>query len=383
MAPAGFDLWQVSWYRSPVDTVAAGFKYQLFKTGDDGDAGILVWLQPGGDDGACCDPVTVRGQDGTIGEAKDFPDSADTVNWNESGAAVSATFTGMSADDAVAFLDTLDWRSDDPFEGFASPEGAPLSLVGETTDDPDATGLDLNAEFVYLGAGGAAESGPLRAQTSVPSQAPEEGVFGADYLTTWLHGTPDDEGALVAFDPFGILTVARPDGTTVSIDGHGAPVDDEDVLHQIADNLAPITGDELDALEHSANDRIVALPLLASAEAAQATLEVRGRDEYFALCATRNETEPRCQPGLEDLGGPIVTASAVIDGDWVVAAASMEGQVSIVGSSTFSSGDEPDGLPGAETATDGAWDFAVALPSADIDVVTVQTSHGAVELSRP
>ena len=71
--------------------------------GQGGEALVQVTDANPGSTG-CCTPVLVRGQQGQVGPAKEFPETTSNLSWQED-ATISASFKGMSQADAISFIE--------------------------------------------------------------------------------------------------------------------------------------------------------------------------------------------------------------------------------------------------------------------------------------
>ena len=74
--------------------------------------------------------VTVRGRTGQAGPSWDVAenDVGHAISWEEQGARITALYKGTSRAEAIAVLDSLEWRSDDPADGFAPPSDPAWAL---------------------------------------------------------------------------------------------------------------------------------------------------------------------------------------------------------------------------------------------------------------
>jgi hypothetical protein len=379
-APEDLTLWSVRWSTAP-GAVGGLDKLQLFTRAAGG--GVLVDIQPanpGSSSGG--DPLTVRGQPATIMPAKEFPESSSTVYWHED-ASLSATFTGMTVDEAVAVLDSLSWRSDDHQEGFAPPGDGSVELTAETEPDPDGAPVST-VEFVYADDALTVLPGESR-QLTVRSTSAVGGV-SRQTLLALLNGEaePEAEGPVRSYDPaYGTLQLVWGDGRQWWIDANASAVT-EDELQQVADGMAPVSGDQLEAMAAEARERVEEFPVVAAATVPSgAEIAVRGPDGAgLLLCLTPGDAgEERCADPFDEISsggqaGPLVW-NVVADGRWFVVAATTGEPVTLPYSGTGdSSGPMSDldwqpGLPG-ETADDGVWRFFFAEIPSDLDFVAVE-----------
>ena len=367
-APDGLDLWGVTWWGPSPDATDPTRWAQLFGDPDDPAAALLVESQPavpgGGGDGT---PLLVRGHGATLLPAKDRPDDAWTVAWDEDGAALSASFRGMTGDEAVTALDALQPRSGAGSAGFDAPAGGSLELLDEVLDPvaPPVTGV-----FTYRDQPPAG-NGPAGAVLEVRTAA-ATGSTTLAYLRTWFNGSRGTDGRATSQDTTGFLRVVTPDGLDVVGDPGGTAVPPE-VVEQVVASVAPVPATDLTALWTEANGRVAALPLVATIPLASGTLELRG--DAPALCL-RLDVGPVCQTtrGSGDavaIDGQVAASFQAGDA-WYVAAASATGAPSL----------EPDDLDPEEGA-DGTWHGLLVRPDAGVDQVDVMFGDQGMGLSRP
>ncbi len=97
-----------------------------------GQPELLIEVSPGSVGGGSGTPTVVRGIAGRVVAAKEFSASSSTVMWDE-GAAVQATYRGISLTQAESLLGSLRWASPtDHLQGFAAPAGGSVVLMGQS-----------------------------------------------------------------------------------------------------------------------------------------------------------------------------------------------------------------------------------------------------------
>jgi hypothetical protein len=367
-APAGLDLWGVGWSAPRQGTGDPTTWAQLL--GDPGDPEVALLIESessapgsGNADGTL---LSVRGHDATLLPAKDRPDDAWTLSWEEGDAALSASFRGMTQDEAVAALDALQPRAGGG-GGFDVPAGGSLTVLDEVLDPaaPAAIGVFTYAEALPVGN---VPAGPqLEVRTSAAT-----GTKTLGYLLTWFNGSRDADGRARSSDAGGMLHVVAPDGLDVLADPGGTGVPRE-VVEQVVAGVAPATAADLTALWTEANERVAALPLVAEIALSSGTLELRG--EARALCL-RLDAGRSCQAAM-----PAGVAVAI---DGTVAASFDAGGTWYVGAATTAVAPtvDPD-QPETESGADGTWEGLLVRPEADVDQVDVWFGDTGVGLTRP
>ena len=381
--PEDLTLWSVRWSTAP-GAVGGLDNLQLFTRAAGG--GVLVDIQPanpGSSSGG--DPLTVRGLPATVTPAKEFPESSSTVFWQED-ASLSATFTGMTVDEAVAVLDSLSWRSDDHQDGFAPPGDGSVELAAETEPDPGGAAPVSTVEFVYADDALTVMPGESR-QLTVRATSAVGGVSRQTLLALLNgEGGPEADGAVRSYDPtYGTLQVVWPDGRQWWIDANASALT-EDELAQVAAGMAPTSGEQLETMAAEAAARVEDLPVVAAATVGSgAEITVRGPDGAgLLLCLTPGDAgDEQCADPFDETalaGGPAgpLVAHIVVDGRWFVVAATTGEPVTIPQSGTGDTSRPPSELgwrPGiaGETADDGTWRFLLAEVPADVDFVGLET----------
>jgi hypothetical protein len=375
--PDGLTLWSVTWSSGAQDA-ALQPNQQLFTAADGG--GVLIDIQaanPGSSSGG--DPVTVRGVEGSLLPAKEFPDDASTIFWEED-ASLSATFTGMTLDSALAVLDNLQWRSADHKQGFAPPTEGPLTLAGETSDAAPVP--VVSTAFQYADESLTLTPGDSRQLTVRTSSA--TGGTSSDLLAARLHGEQRGDGAVESYDPaYGTLSVVWPDGRRYWIDANATPLG-RDELRRVADEMTELAASDLEELRDGVETRIEGLPAVAETALPSGRVTVRGSGSSATLCLAV-AGEQRCANPVDDgvwLSADVMGTGFVIDGAWFVVAAATPTAAppTIVASGA---GDPADldsiewgpGIVG-EAATDSGWAMVLAQPAAGIDIVLLDLGGG-------
>ena len=339
---------------------------QLFLDGD--QAGVAIEIGPSLPGTILGDEfVTVRGTEGSVTHSN----RADLrVHWQED-ASLTATVRGLSQDEALAFLDSLTWRSDDHAAGFAPPSGRALSLVGENLDARPAT-------HVYL-----TYSNPTGRTLTLRSLA-GTGRPSSSYLIGWLLDGRRDDGTVGLFDPdvAGEIELRWPDGNSLDLRGTGLSRDE---MRRVVASLAPAGPDALAQLETQSSSHLAELPLIAEATLPSGTVQRREAGDEHAACLRLGDAEPVCPnfsylPTWFDVSDSVV-ANFALDGTWYVIAVASQ-PVTIAG------GDPLSLMPGTpvpgETTFDGTYHYLLARPDPSLPTVVIgQAGLGSMGLSRP
>lgn len=388
--PEGMEVWNVQWsdgsHQPGADTSWGTF--QLF---GDPDAGRAIYVQAGQEyeeSTADAEPIRIRGQSGWAGPAIDIEihtdERIDSIFWNEAGATITALFRGMTAAEAVAAVEAMEWRSGTPEGGFAPPADGSLPLRGESLSSEGTVG----ASFFYSEGVPATDGLSLSIVTSTEPSTP------IGYLDEWFYRgdqvPPADDGARHEFDSESHeLRVSWPDGRTVLV-SPGLPTSDDrlpgrDVLERIVDSLVVGTEADLAPLRDRFESNVEALPVLASAETSAGSLELHGvgsgRADFQRLCLRRPD-----QPGLDCGQGPGIAGDLVaswdVAGVWYVGVAATGYEPEVLGRAAD---DESAGeaLPG-EDRSDGEWNLLLVQPPADVAYVHIDTdAAGTSQIGLP
>jgi hypothetical protein len=382
--PEGMELWGVEWSGSSdqLQTSEPGTIPQLFGNPDGGRAIYItsfryeVPLDT-------ADQVTVRGQDGQAGPGWDAEetDMGDAITWDERGATVTALYKGMSQDEAIAALASLEWRSDDPADGFAPPADGSLPLSAEVSSR-QPVGRDVT--LVY--SEGVPAAGTDEGRLGLWIHASTGGAVSAGYLEGWYEQGPEAGGGerpVSRYDQdWHELTVLWPDGRSIDISPAGVPQSElpsREMLERIADSLAVSAEADLAALRDTSEANIEALPVLASTETSIGTVQVHGESGFLQMCLGRpSEQGPSCM--TDTLGGrsfddgtAIATAEWTVDGTWYVAVATKGDEPQVVGGRNRSGSPDAGELP-AETTTIGEWTLRLVQPAPDIELVCTSSA---------
>jgi hypothetical protein len=318
--------------------------------------------------------VAVRGATGSTGTGWGAAEEelGDAVRWDERGVTLTALYRGTSRDEAIAVLDALEWRSDDPLDGFAPPADDAWPLRAEATSRDT---VDRGASLLYSseeapGADTPAGLDGLSIYTSSSS------TISAGYLETWyLEGDGDGTRPLVTPRHGHELSVHWPDGrsATVMADSTGPPPS-LDAMHRIAESVTVADESQVADLRAAIGARVEALPVVATAETGIGTVEVHGNGTLLSLCLRRpGGTPATCGTstyggGAYSDGGTLVTADWTVDGRWYVGLASRGETHQILGSGDRSAASDAGLLP-AETVVSGDWLFRLVEPGPDIQSV--------------
>ena len=319
--PDNLVVWDVGWSRSG-GTYGAPFTEQLFGRYDPTDTtleqGLLVRIQDSVDDVLPADSnprVTVRGQLGWVFNA-DPSASQILFTWVEQGREISVQGRGMSLDDAVAMLDTMQWRAD----GSASfePSSTTLPLISEEASGAEFVRDQINFSITDLD-GPTPVTGPLGAQVSASDAANvivvEVGalILGSLRPELIFGGIRRADGSNASG-----TTVVEPDGTVVRI--LGASIDDDPattdaILHAVS----PITGLELRDMINTANDRVIQQPEVMASEFPGGRIVLRGGTAEWplAICLELVQFE-RCRStaGLHQFSS--WQNGVLVDGRWFI-----------------------------------------------------------------
>ena len=240
--------------------------------------------------------VAVRGQQAVLSSGP----TESNLSWGEDGLDLNAQFRGITVDQAVEFLDILNWRADHR-TGF-DPASAPpeLPLQRETIAAPTEATLQTIYRIV-----------PTDGPTFVTTQLSTYG--GADseiQLTAWagpeapaapyivFRGERQPDGSIAYHAPEGVgpqHEILRPDGSIVSVLGPG----DSDLLWTVVSSMGPATGADVDNLENETSAILEGLPEVGRATVGDATIVLRGgtADQPIAQCLVTTDAK-RCRRNL-------------------------------------------------------------------------------------
>lgn len=379
--PEGMDLWGVDSSGSQGlerDAIA-----QLF---GDPDAGRAIYVTSSRYEVRpdTAEQVSVRGQAGKAGRGWDVEESdvGDAIGWEERGVAIVALFKGVTRAEAVAALDSLEWRSDDPADGFAPPSEGSLPLRAEVSSRQS---VDRDVILLYSdGVPDLATGERLGLWVHTSSST----AISIGYLEGWyLQGSEAGGGErpLSSYDPDRHeLRVVWPDGRSIDISPVGGTPSQplsRAVLEDIADSLTVGTEADLAAMRDAVGAGVEALPVVASAATSIGTVDVRGEGDFLRLCRRGpGDDGPSCvtdmRGGGSANGTTVVSGEWTVDGTWYVAVASKGDVPQIVGGRDRSSLPDAGELP-AETTTVGDWTIRLVQPAPDIELVCT-TSGGSI-----
>jgi hypothetical protein len=377
--PAGMQLWGIEYSSSPADERLSEPGPTIPQLFGDPDQGRAIYIVSHQYDAVpdTAEQVTVRGRTGQAGPSWDVEenDVGDAIAWEERGAPLTALYKGTSRAQAIAVLDSLEWRSDDPADGFAPPSDPAWALRGEVDSWPSA---GYEATFAY--------------SQGVPSYDPTDGrpdfwihteassAVSAGYLAGWYTQGAEAGGGerpLSSFDDTsGRLELYWSDGRSTIIEplaGSRAQVPSRQELERIANSLTVASEADLGAMQDEARANIAALPVVAAGETTIGRLEVRGEGDFVRLCLDRPADGP-LSCAIDTIGSG-TEADWMIDGTWYVAMASTTNDFRIVGSDDPSRAPDAGELP-AETTTAGEWTFHLVTPPPGIDQVCRSSTDG-------
>ena len=376
--PAGMQLWGVDYSSSSGDERLSEPGMTIPQLFGDPDQGRAIYIVSDQYDVVpdTAEQVTVRGRTGQAGPSWDVAenDVGDAISWEERDARITALYKGTSRAEAIAVLDSLEWRSDDPADGFAPPSDPAWALRGEVDDWPPA---GYEASFSYSQGAPSSDSTDDRPGFWIHTEAGS--AVSAGYLAGWYRQGASVGGGdrpVSTFDEESLrLEVYWSDGRSIIIEpqarsGPQAPTREE--LERIAGSLIVVSEADLAALGAGAEANVAALPVLASGETTIGRLEVHGEGDFHRLCLDRPADGPlACATGmLGDTG-----ADWMIDGTWYVTEASTTNDFLILGGHDPSRAPDAGELP-AETTTAGEWTFYVVAPPPGIDQVCLSSTDG-------
>jgi len=387
--PGGMELWGLEFSSWPAEERGSEPGTTIPQLFGDPDGGRAIYVNPSEFEVVAdtAEPVTVRGRSGQAGPAWDVAenDVGEAITWTERGGTITALYKGTTRDEAIALLDSLDWRSDDPADGFAPAGDDAWALRGEVTSWRSA---GHEASFTYsqgVPSSSATDGHPgLWIHTEASSQ------ISAGYLAGWYQQgsvAGDLTRPITNFDEAsGRLEVFWADGRSIFIEPPlGISPEQEpsrDELDRVAQSLTVASEADLGALRDEAGAKTAALPVVASTETAIGRLEVHGESNFTALCLSRPGDGTTTCPtdhlsGGSGLNGSLMTdADWTVDGTWYVGMAATTDDFQILGGRDMSRAPDAGELP-AETTTDGEWTFYLVAPPPDIEQVCVGSSDRA------
>jgi hypothetical protein len=263
--------------------------------------GVVVGSEPTASRSLPVGPtLTVRGQDAVAAPSNHpfVPAGAVEVDWAEGDYFHDVVAVGMTRDEVVDFLDSLTPRAGGA-AGFDAPPGASLDELDTVTD----------AEQLH--SKGARYTGPdgVGSLTVTADDVP----FGGG-LVHRLVGEPHTGGLMIrnGDDDWSFVSLFRADGWTVDLSTDSPAIEDQPGgLEATLDSLRPITPQAL-------LDTALAQPVRRTATVDGWDVEVHGQNEDLAVCLTPPAHDPVCTLGFSDR--ELTTASALVDGEWVVVA---------------------------------------------------------------
>ena len=396
--PDGYQLWDVSPSSGPGSLVPASGPITIQLFADDRgpvldlQVGVAGALPTGSWSG---DPLTVRGQSATVvmsstGPAgnQGFAERA-TIRWTEGGQPIKVVADRTTKERVVALLDGLVWQvPGDPLSGADAASLPSLHQVGGV--DRVSLPASAGATFVYAkGAPTVAGTPEIVVRVAGPGANLtnfQENQIGSAPLQP--DGTLETTGVISRADAK-VASVLWPDGRGAT--AMGAGVDAADLVRLIR-SLAPTDDADLDARRAEITARVLALPVVATAEIAPLTLEVHG-EGGTALCAHAGSGPVSCGAvagsGSAWSGEIGLAVSIVVDGDWYVGAGgTLPFAATPVAHEYYDPATTPSTGPGVTTLADlpvihtadqAPWHFLVAamppkLTDAAVDWDTTNTS---------
>ena len=381
--PDGMELWGLEFSSWPAEERGSEPGTTIPQLFGDPDGGRAIYVNSSEFEVVAdtAEPVTVRGRSGQAGPAWDVAenDVGEAITWTERGGTITALYKGTTRDEAIALLDSLDWRSDDPADGFAPAGDDAWALRGEVTSWRSA---GHEAGFTYSQGVPSQSSTDARPSLWIHTEASSQ--ISAGYLAGWYQqGSQggDTTRPVISFDADrGRMEVYWSDGRSIIIEQLGllpGQAPDREQMEQVARSLTVAQEPDLGAMRDEVEAKTAALPVVASADAAIGRLEIHGEGNFLALCLNRPGDGPTTCPA-NGRGGATDMANAdwTVDGTWHVGVASTTDDFEILGGHDI--GRSPDaGVLPAETTSDGAWTFYLVTPPPDIDQVCLSHQNGA------
>ena len=263
--------------------------------------------------------LTVRGAPARVSAPKDSPAATSSVDWFESGTAITAVVRGFSIADAESLLNQL------------RPAGKILATTGFATES-------VPSPYRMLGEEAAATSAPNTtavfgywSQTPAPNRAPDIYVSTArryaypGFLRTAIGGTLDSADVAISYDPFqgGTVVLAARDGMQIAVSSQTALP--RATLERIARSVATIDGSRASELRDQVDARVQSLPVLGRTSLPLGTITLRGAPSAVALCFAPKGESTSCASvpvstdgayGTADFGR--IIAGAITPAGWIV-----------------------------------------------------------------
>jgi hypothetical protein len=318
--------------------------------------------------------VAVRGTTGSAGTGWGAAEEelGDAVRWEERGVSITALYRGVTRDAAITALDALEWRSDDPLDGFAPPADDAWPLRAEATSRDTVT---HDATLLYSEGVPAVDA--QNGQSGLMIYTSSSSTISAGYLETWyLEGSGDGTGPLVTSRDGREVSAHWPDGRSVIV----SPMAPEspltsDVLESIALSATVATAADIASLRDATETRIETLPVVATADTAIGAVDIRADRGFVRLCLRRPgsagaDCDTSALGGSEWAdGSATATAQWTVEGSWNFAVASRGEVPRIVdGSDPTVPPSEAGELP-AETTVVGDWTVQLVLPPPGVDSI--------------
>jgi hypothetical protein len=380
--PDGLELWGLefsSWSAEERGSEPGTTIPQLF---GDPDGGRAIYVNSSEFEVVAdtAEPVTVRGQSGQAGPAWDVAenDVGEAITWTERGGTVTALYKGTTRDEAIAVLNSLDWRSDDPADGFAPPGDAAWALRGEVADWPSAS---HEATFTY--SQGVPSSSGTDARPGLWIHTEASSQISAGYLAGWYQQgsqAGDTTRPIISADAHGgRMEVYWSDGRSIIIERRGllpgqAPARDQ--MEQVARSLTVAQEPDLGAMRDEVEAKTAALPVVASAETAIGRIEIHGEGNFLVLCLNRpGDWSTTCPTNRHGGTTEMTNADWTVDGTWYVGVAATTDDFQILGAHDATWPPDAGALP-VEKTTSGEWTFYLVTPPPGITQVCIGAADG-------
>jgi hypothetical protein len=315
--------------------------------------GVLVGSEPNLDRSLPDEPtLTVRGQDAVTSPSNHpfIPAGAVEVDWAEGDYFHDVMAVGMTQAEVVAFLESLTPRAEGE-AGFDAPPGASLDELDTVTlpEQMHSTGV------TYTGPEG------VGSLTVTVDDVP----FGGGLIHR-LVGEPHAGGLMIrnGDDDWYFVSLLRADGSTVDLSTNSPAIGEQPGgMEATLDSLRPTA-------RRALLDMALAQPVRKTATVDGWRVVVHGRSEDLAVCLTPPARDPVCTLGFSD--GDLTTASALVDGEWVVVALTDGGTPTVETEPLYDAVDDDDreALDGVVDRSDGRLVRLVRVP-AHADAVSV------------
>ena len=298
------------------------------------------------------------------------------LSWSEGGTLVSATMRGMTWQDAVVVLDSLEAR--DPLDlakGYDPPGGSTWRLLGEQVHGVPTP--RMGALFVF-------DHHPPTG-TAAPELIVQTGSAGslAPYLRAAFAGTIEPDGRATNLIERATMTsgpafeTVWPDGRSVTV--YAADVAGGDTLDTVMGGIEPADLDRARQLKREVTDRLGAVPVVASAELPSGRVEVVGEASPTAVCFTTTDGERTCSsrfPISYAFDGEVLIGQTFQGKPWKVFVASRSPIELVAHDDDLGVGTGQSALSTQpELATDGDWYLGLITAPDGADRVDLNTGN--------